>query len=81
MTTDKILVDLNHEQRQAVTHDLGPLMIIAGAGTGKTKVITKRIAYLVISNKANPEEILALTFGLHLSFEFCHWDFKYQKEI
>lgn len=58
----KILRDLNSEQKEAVIHDKGPLLIIAGAGTGKTRVITKRIAYLIASKKAEPHEILALTF-------------------
>ena len=59
---DKLLQDLNPEQKEAVVHDKGPLLIIAGAGTGKTMVITRRIAHLVISKRAKPEEILALTF-------------------
>ncbi|MEK7183300.1 MAG: ATP-dependent DNA helicase, partial [Patescibacteria group bacterium] len=46
----------------AVTHGEGPLMIVAGAGTGKTTVITRRIAWLIAQGKARPEEILALTF-------------------
>jgi len=62
LTVDKILSGLNNEQRQAVTHDTGPLMIVAGAGTGKTKAITHRIAYLIVTKKADPEQILALTF-------------------
>ncbi|MFH1542666.1 MAG: UvrD-helicase domain-containing protein, partial [bacterium] len=53
---------LNPEQKKAVTHGQGPLLIIAGAGTGKTKVIIERIAYLISSKKAKPEDILALTF-------------------
>lgn len=53
---------LNKEQKSAVTHEDGPLLIIAGAGTGKTKVITSRILYLIESAKALPSEILALTF-------------------
>jgi DNA helicase-2/ATP-dependent DNA helicase PcrA len=59
---ENILDGLNKEQKQAVTYDKGPLLIIAGAGTGKTTVITRRIAYLISQKKAKPEEILALTF-------------------
>jgi DNA helicase-2/ATP-dependent DNA helicase PcrA len=53
---------LNEEQKQAVRFGDGPLMIIAGAGTGKTTVVTERIKYLISSGKAKPQEILALTF-------------------
>ncbi len=53
---------LNREQKEAVEHGEGPLLIIAGAGTGKTTVITERIKWLVASKKAKPSEILALTF-------------------
>ncbi len=56
------LQDLNTEQLQAVTHDQGPLLIVAGAGTGKTTVITRRIAYLLEQKLAKPEQILSLTF-------------------
>ncbi len=59
---NKLLSDLNPEQKEAVIHDKGPLLIIAGAGTGKTMVITRRIAHLVVTKRAKPEEILALTF-------------------
>ncbi|MBI4277101.1 MAG: UvrD-helicase domain-containing protein, partial [Armatimonadetes bacterium] len=59
---DPILADLNPEQRRAVTHGAGPLLIVAGAGTGKTTVITRRIAYLIATKQARPREILALTF-------------------
>ena len=63
MTTKKqILADLNKEQKKAVIHNKGPLLIIAGAGTGKTTVITRRIAYLIATKRAKPGEILALTF-------------------
>jgi len=56
------LEQLNKEQKQAVTHGEGPLLIVAGAGTGKTRVITYRIAWLIEQGLAKPEEILGLTF-------------------
>src|SRR3990170_7283422 len=62
LEADRILKDLTEAQRQAVTHEGGPLLIIAGAGTGKTTVITHRIAYLIAARRARPSEILALTF-------------------
>ena len=57
-----ILHGLNQEQLEAVTHKTGPLLIIAGAGTGKTTVITRRIAWLIEQKICKPSEILALTF-------------------
>jgi ATP-dependent DNA helicase UvrD/PcrA len=62
MAGDRILDGLNAAQREAVTHDAGPLLIVAGAGTGKTTVITRRIAWLIAQRRVRPEEILALTF-------------------
>lgn len=53
---------LNKAQKQAVSHQDGPAILIAGAGTGKTTVITQRIAYLIEQGKAKPDEILAVTF-------------------
>src|SRR6266705_2825098 len=57
-----VLEGLNEEQMQAATHVDGPLLVVAGAGTGKTQVITRRIAYLIAEGRAKPGEVLALTF-------------------
>ena len=61
METD-ILNNLNPEQQKAVLHEGGPLLILAGAGSGKTRVLTHRIAHLIAQKKAFPYEILAITF-------------------
>jgi len=61
-TPADFLKGLNKQQKKAVTHTSGPLLIIAGAGSGKTRVLTYRIAYLLQQHKALPQEILALTF-------------------
>src|SRR5258707_12902696 len=58
---EQLLSDLTAEQREAVTHVDGPLLIIAGAGSGKTRVITRRVAYL-LSLGIVPSSILAITF-------------------
>jgi DNA helicase-2/ATP-dependent DNA helicase PcrA len=59
---DALLGGLNPEQLRAVTHGDGPLLVVAGAGTGKTQVITRRIAWLIATRRARPGEILGLTF-------------------
>src|SRR5438132_977745 len=58
----ELLGGLNMDQRRAVTHGEGPLLVVAGAGTGKTQVITRRIAWLIATKRARPSEILGLTF-------------------
>jgi DNA helicase-2/ATP-dependent DNA helicase PcrA len=57
-----LLGGLDPDQLRAVTHEGGPLLVVAGAGTGKTQVITRRIAWLIATRRAKPSEILALTF-------------------
>ena len=60
--TNDYLDDLNPEQREAVLHTDGPVLVLAGAGTGKTRVLTSRIAYILQNRMAFPSQILSVTF-------------------
>ncbi|MCZ4497948.1 MAG: ATP-dependent helicase PcrA [Marmoricola sp.] len=59
---DELLAGLNEPQRQAVVHEGAPLLVVAGAGSGKTRVLTRRIAWLISQRNAHPGSVLAITF-------------------
>src|SRR5947199_951668 len=66
---ERLLAGLTPEQAQAVTHGTGPLLLIAGPGAGKTRTLTHRIAYLLDSEQARPDQILAVTFSVRAAGE------------
>ena len=72
METARLLADLNEAQREAVASSHAPLRILAGAGSGKTRVLTRRIAHRVLTGEADPRHVLALTFTRRASGELTH---------
>ena len=69
MNKNDFLKNLNTNQQKAVTQTTGPILVIAGAGSGKTRVITTRIMHLIANEKIEPSSILALTFTNKAAYE------------
>ncbi len=72
-TTNQFLSHLNPIQRRAVEHFCGPLLVVAGAGSGKTRTLTYRIANLILQHRVDPENILAITFHQNHYQNFKHF--------
>src|SRR3989344_1508398 len=60
--SNKLLSNLNKQQKIAVTYDAGPVLVLAGAGSGKTRVLTYRVAWFIAQKRVRPENVLLLTF-------------------